>query len=108
MRSADPEKLARLDAAFQKAVSDALERENKGRLQGDALTVEVKSVGKRPPGRSDPDASLLRNVGAAMQAVGIEPRFYRVFHRRQYSDFSRHTGCHNQPRRHFQKRPRTE
>ncbi len=75
MRSAEPEKLAKLDAAFQKAVQNALEKENKNRLEGDGLTVEVKSVGQRPPGRSDPDAGLLANVRGALQHLGIEPRF---------------------------------
>ncbi len=75
MRSTDPAKLARLDAAFQKAVHEALEKENKSRLAGEALTVEVKSVGQRPPGRADLEASLIHNVGVAMQSLGIEPQF---------------------------------
>ena len=75
MRSADPEKLAELDAAFQKSVQEALAKENKKRRSGDAMTVEVKSVGLRPPGRSDPDASLLHNVRDAIANFGLEPRF---------------------------------
>ena len=75
MRSAEPAKLAKLDAAFQKAAQAALEKENKKRLDGDPLTVEIKNVGQRPPGRANMDASLLANMRDAMQHFGIEPRF---------------------------------
>ena len=75
MRSAEPAKLAQLDAAFQKAAQAALEKENKNRLDGDPLSVEIKNVGQRPPGRAIMDASLLANMRGAMQHLGVEPRF---------------------------------
>ncbi len=75
MRSANPEKLAKLDAVFRKSVQKALEKENKARLEGDALTVEIKSVGQRPPGQSDPDALLRQNVVAALQTLDVTPSF---------------------------------
>lgn len=75
MRSAEPAKLAQLDAAFQKAAQKALEKENNKRLDGDPLSVEIKNVGQRPPGRANMDASLLANMRGAMQHLGIEPRF---------------------------------
>lgn len=75
MRSLNPEKLAELDAVFQTAMSDALEIENDRRRSNDALTIDVKSVGKRPAGGSDPNASLIQNAGAAVKAMGLQPRF---------------------------------
>lgn len=75
MRSAEPAKLAKLDAAFQKAVQEALEKENNKRRSNDAMTVEIKNVGRRPPGRAKLNASLLANVRGALNHLGIEPRF---------------------------------
>ncbi len=75
MRSSNPAKLAELDAVFQTAMREALEIENERRRSNDALTVEVKSVGKRPAGASDPTASLVQNAGAAVTAMGLEPQF---------------------------------
>lgn len=75
MRSAEPAKLAKLDAAFQKAAQAALEKENNKRRAGNAMTVEIKNVGQRPPGRAKLDASLLANVRGALKHLGIEPRF---------------------------------
>lgn len=74
MRSQNPAKLQQLDDAFQKAMTDALATENARRKSNDALTVEIKPVGKRPAGETDPDSSLIANVSAALSSVGIEPQ----------------------------------
>ncbi|MEM9616923.1 MAG: M20/M25/M40 family metallo-hydrolase [Pseudomonadota bacterium] len=75
MRSSDPTKLAELDAAFQSAMQKALEVENKRRRRDEALTVEVKPVGKRPAGSTDLNSSLAQNAGAAVALMGVEPQF---------------------------------
>ena len=75
MRSADPQKLADLDAAFQQAVQDALAGENARLRRGEALTVDIESVGKRPAGRSDPDSTLVQFAGAALLQLGLTPDF---------------------------------
>ena len=74
MRSANPEKLAALDAAFQTAMAEALETENARRKANDALTVEVKAVGLRPAGTNADDAPLVANALAAMRQLGVTPR----------------------------------
>lgn len=73
MRSADPEKLNQLDAAFQRAIDDALKTENGRHTSNDALEVELKSVGKRPAGFTSPSDSLVLNARAAMEVFDIEP-----------------------------------
>ena len=74
MRSQNQAKLQQLDDAFQKAMTDALATENARRKSNDALTVEIKPVGKRPAGETDPESSLIANVSAALSSVGIEPQ----------------------------------
>jgi acetylornithine deacetylase/succinyl-diaminopimelate desuccinylase-like protein len=74
MRSANSEKLAALDAAFQTAMAEALETENARRKANDALTVEVKAVGLRPAGTNADDAPLVANALAAMRQLGVTPR----------------------------------
>lgn len=75
MRSSDPGKLAELDAVFQAAMQKALETENERRRRDEALTVEVKPVGKRPAGSTDLNSSLAQNAGAAVALMGGEPQF---------------------------------
>lgn len=75
MRSANPGKLAELDAAFQSAMQDALETENARRQSNDPLTIDIQSVGKRPAGATDPASSLIQNAGAAISYFGFEPSF---------------------------------
>lgn len=74
MRSANPEKLAALDAAFQTAMAEALDTENARRKANDALTVEVKAVGLRPAGTNIDDAPLVANALAAMRQLQVTPR----------------------------------
>ena len=74
MRSQDPEKLAELDKTFQAAMQYALEKENNRKTLDDALTIDIKSVGKRPAGNGDRDSTLIKNAISAMQAMGTEPQ----------------------------------
>lgn len=73
MRSASPEKLDALHQAFLASVDAALEAANERRSEGDPLTVELDSVGSRPPGEGDPNAPLVLRAMAAMRAMGVEP-----------------------------------
>lgn len=56
-----------------KAVTNAVETENENRSAGDALTVDIKSVGKRPTGATDHTAGLVMNASAALRKMGMEP-----------------------------------
>lgn len=73
MRSGDQDKLDDIDAVLQAAVRDALDEENKDRLEGPALTVDVKRVGTRPAAMSDPDSPLVQRAMAATAALGVTP-----------------------------------
>ncbi|WP_371396801.1 M20/M25/M40 family metallo-hydrolase [Fretibacter rubidus] len=76
MRSTDPAKLAKLDGAFQAAMAEALEVENARRTSNEALTVEVKSVGKRPAGEGDRGSTLVTNAVAALISEGYAPSLH--------------------------------
>ncbi|MBB4657791.1 M20/M25/M40 family metallo-hydrolase [Parvularcula dongshanensis] len=73
MRSGDPEKLAALDEAFQKAMRAGLEAENKVRRVGEPLTLAVEPIGKRPAGQGDLRSPLVQHAGAALRAFGLQP-----------------------------------
>jgi acetylornithine deacetylase/succinyl-diaminopimelate desuccinylase-like protein len=73
MRSGVQSKLDEIDAVFQAAVQDALAAENAGRLEGPALTVDVKRVGTLPAALSDPASPLVQRAMAATAALGLEP-----------------------------------
>ena len=83
MRSIDPGELAKLDAKFQIAVQEALEEENAfwrdfNNASADEipqLTVEVKSVGKRPAGQQDPDSPMIKAIRSANDAMGFTSHF---------------------------------
>ncbi|HEY5646713.1 MAG TPA: M20/M25/M40 family metallo-hydrolase [Pseudomonadales bacterium] len=74
IRSGDPAKIAEIDSIFHSAVSRALEAENSLRSEGDALTAEVVSVGRRPAADGDPDVRVVRLAVAATRAFGVDPR----------------------------------
>ena len=73
MRSANPQKLDALHQAFLSSIDAALQAANDRRRQGDALTVELESVGSRPPGEGDLNAPLVLHAMAAMRVLGEEP-----------------------------------
>ena len=74
MRSQDKSKLAALDKTFQASIAYALEKENTRRLSDDALSVEIKSVGKRPAGSGDRNNSLVQNALASLEVLGVTPK----------------------------------
>lgn len=73
MRSGDTAKLAALDDALRAAVHAALAAENAARADGEALTVAVDNIGRRPAGRIDPRAPIVRQAMAAMHWAGLTP-----------------------------------
>ena len=75
MRSVNAEKLGELDAAFHASIEAALQAENEARRHGEALRVEVKSVGRRPAGESSPGSSLVRHAVGALNYLGFDPQF---------------------------------
>ncbi|MEO0574913.1 MAG: M20/M25/M40 family metallo-hydrolase [Pseudomonadota bacterium] len=73
LRSVDQTRLDRLDAALMRSVTDALEIENGQRTRGDALTVSIDSVGRRPAGQQDAKQPLIQRAIAAQRLLGLEP-----------------------------------
>lgn len=74
MRSGNQAKLDDIDAVFQAAIQTGLSAENEARRRGDALTVDVEQVGKRPAGVSNPEGALVQRTMAAMKSRGITAR----------------------------------
>jgi acetylornithine deacetylase/succinyl-diaminopimelate desuccinylase-like protein len=74
MRSGSQNKLDDIDAVLQAAVEQALQEENKARLRGDELTVDVARVGTRPAALGDPQSPLVQRAIAATNAYGVEPQ----------------------------------
>ncbi len=73
MRSVSPERLAGIDSIFRRAVSQALEEQNRLRRIGPALSVEVDLVGDRPSGVLDPSTPIVQRAMAAVRYLGLEP-----------------------------------
>lgn len=73
MRSEDPGRLQLIDDILQRAVVKALDQHNAGRSRGEALTVEVVSIGDRPSGSVAVAAPLIQRSLAATRHFGIEP-----------------------------------
>lgn len=74
MRSINQSKIDELDAAFQKAVQDALATENAQRTRDEALTVDIQSVGKRPGGETASSDTLVQHALTATLEFGIAPQ----------------------------------
>jgi acetylornithine deacetylase/succinyl-diaminopimelate desuccinylase-like protein len=71
MRSESAGELQKLDAEFKRVVQAALDEENT-RAKGDQrLTVELKSVSRRPAGVTPKDAPIMQVALAADAALGI-------------------------------------
>lgn len=74
MRSLVQNKLDDVDAVLQKAVQAGLDAENAARKFGDALTVDVKRVGKRPAGVGSIESELVHRAEASMLSFGVTPK----------------------------------
>ncbi len=73
MRSTDPARLSALDAALQQAIQRSLNAENARRRGGDALSVDIQSVGRRPAGSLAETLPLVQRAVAAQRQLGLEP-----------------------------------
>ena len=73
MRSGEQAKIDEIDAVLQAAIQQALAEENAGRLSGDALTVDIEQVGKRPAAKGDTRQALVQRAIAATKAFGFTP-----------------------------------
>lgn len=72
MRSEDPKELAKLDAAYKKAVEQSLAEENKRWNNKEKLTVENLQVGDRPAGTQSLTAPIVQIVLAADRLFDIK------------------------------------
>ena len=75
MRSGSQDQLDAIDALFQAAVQEALDEENAVRTEGDALSVTVERVGKRPAARGSRESGLVLRAAAAIEWAGLEPDY---------------------------------
>jgi acetylornithine deacetylase/succinyl-diaminopimelate desuccinylase-like protein len=75
LRSADDIELRRLDAYFRRAVTDAVDEENRNARPGDtALQMQLDLIGTRPTGQTPADSFIVELAEAATRAVGFEPK----------------------------------
>lgn len=72
MRSENAQELARLDAAYQQAVQEALNEENERWQNKEKLTVENTPVGNRPTGAQNTNAPIVQIAIAADRALNIK------------------------------------
>lgn len=73
MRSLVQHKLDDMDAVFQSAMKDGVAAENAARTKGQAITLGLEKVGKRPAGMGDPASPLIQHAMAAMNSLDITP-----------------------------------
>ena len=73
MRSAVPEQLEKMDRIFQNAVQDALNEENRLKLEGPDLQVDVEMVGNRPSGKIAAENGLVQKAMASATLFGVPP-----------------------------------
>lgn len=75
LRSQSADELARLEARFKTIVAQAVEAENHARAtRAGVVTSELKLLGDRPAGATDPESDLVRLATAAYRAHGFSPR----------------------------------
>jgi tripeptide aminopeptidase len=73
LRSESPEELAKLDAAFRKAVDEGLAEENARWPQSRArVTVDVVSMGVRPAAAPPDSSRIIQTARAAARALGFD------------------------------------
>lgn len=72
MRSESAAELAKLDAAFKRAVNEAVEEENAFWKSEKKVSVEIKLVGERPVGEQPADAPIVKIALAASAALEVK------------------------------------
>jgi di/tripeptidase len=75
MRSQDAAELDKLEARFKSIVAEAVATENNARsTHTGRVSAELKLVGDRPAGATDPGTDLVKLATAAYQAKGFTPK----------------------------------
>ncbi|RRA99959.1 M20/M25/M40 family metallo-hydrolase [Larkinella rosea] len=74
MRSESPERLKGIDQLLQTAVQRALKEENSLKRSGPDLTVDVKKIGDRPSGKTEPTVPLVQRAMAVSTFLGAVPK----------------------------------
>jgi tripeptide aminopeptidase len=75
LRSADPARLAELDARAQEAIEAAVREENARWGSSARVTVDRELVGDRPAGATPSDSPIVRTAVAVTEALGLPVRF---------------------------------
>jgi acetylornithine deacetylase/succinyl-diaminopimelate desuccinylase-like protein len=70
MRSLSQERLNKIDTLFHEAVQNALDTQNSIRRSGPPLSVNIKMIGDRPSGTTDPNIPLVQRAMAVREHVG--------------------------------------
>jgi tripeptide aminopeptidase len=73
MRSESPERLAGIDKLLQSAIQKGLLEENQMKHMGADLTVDIKLIGDRPSGSSNPEQPFVQRAIAATAFVNAQP-----------------------------------
>ncbi|RYE05312.1 MAG: peptidase M20, partial [Sphingobacteriaceae bacterium] len=73
MRSANQDRVTKIDQLLQAAVQKALKEENAMKMIGPDLTVEVKLLGDRPSGEENENLPLVQEAIAATAFIGAKP-----------------------------------
>lgn len=71
LRSADPNRLAALDAILRSALAATLGAENIGKVEGQGLTLAIEDLGKRPAASNAPDSALVADAVAVLAQLGV-------------------------------------
>jgi tripeptide aminopeptidase len=78
LRSESAVELQRIDAFFRRAVREAVEDEDSARRAGDPpLELDLKLIGDRPSGETQPAATIVRLAEEATRYFGYHPRLDR-------------------------------
>ena len=72
MRSESATELAKLDAAFKRAVNESVDEENAFWKSDKKVSVEIKLVGERPVGEQPADAPIVKIAQAASTALKVK------------------------------------
>ncbi|RYY28616.1 MAG: M20/M25/M40 family metallo-hydrolase [Sphingobacteriaceae bacterium] len=73
MRSANQDRVTKIDQLLQAAVQKALKEENAMKMIGPDLSVEVKLLGDRPSGEENENLPLVQEAIAATAFIGAKP-----------------------------------
>lgn len=74
LRSADPNRLAALDAILRSALSTTLTNENIGKAEGQGLTLTIQDLGQRPAASNAPNSALVADAVAVLAQLGVTAR----------------------------------